>query len=136
MQKEKEKEKEELISSFAYTLLRNELIPELLGKEEQPILYWAGKHLARKYPLSNTDEICDFFSSAAWGNLSVVYLKKNKILFELNPGFNRTSHFQLEAGFLAEQIQNINSCLTEAYEQVKKDAILFTVESNPKDPIK
>ena len=135
MQHAKEKE-EELISSFAYTLLRDELLPELLGKEEQPVLYWAGKHLARKYPLSNTEEICHFFHKAAWGELSVISSKQNKILFELNPRCHRSSHFKLEAGFLAEQVQNMNQCTTETFEQIKKNVVLFTVESNLKDKIR
>ncbi|PWA12294.1 DUF2507 domain-containing protein [Pueribacillus theae] len=135
MQHAKEK-KEELISPFAYTLLRNELLPELLGKEEQPILYWAGKHLARKYPLSSAEEICQFFHEAAWGELSVISSKQSKMLFELNPSYNHSSHFKLEAGFLAEQVQNMNRCTTETFEQIKKDVVLFTVESNLKDKIR
>lgn len=133
MQQTKLKNKQGIQSSFAYTLLRNDLLPELLGKEEETILYWAGKHLARKHPLSSTEEICDFFQKAAWGSLSVIQEKTNKRVFELIPTLPTPTHYKLEAGFLAEQYETMTDCVTETLEQVKRKRVLFTVESNAKE---
>lgn len=127
--------KQESKSPFAYTLLRNDLLPELLGKEEETVLYWAGKHLARKYPLKSSDEICDFFQKAEWGTLSVIQEKSNQLVFELTPSEHPPRHYKLEAGFLAEQYENMTQCVTETFEQVKRKRVLFTVESNLKERI-
>lgn len=136
MQQTKDKKRLDTRSSFAYTLLRNDLLPELLGKEEETILYWAGKHLARKYPLSTTEEICDFFQKAAWGTLSMIQEKTNKLVFELIPNDPAPAHYKIEAGFLAEQYETMTECVTETFEQVKRKRVLFTVESNTKEPIR
>ena len=34
-------------------ILRDALIPELLGEDKGAIGYWAGKSLARKFPIGN-----------------------------------------------------------------------------------
>ena len=39
------------VSLFGHELIRNDLLHELLGKDAPEILYWAGKKLARQYPL-------------------------------------------------------------------------------------
>jgi len=121
---------QDMESSFAYALLRNDLLPELLGQEEQTILYWAGKHLAKKYPLSSFDEICDFFQKARWGALTVVKEKSNSIVFELIPPEPSPRHYKLEAGFLAEQLALMTGQVTETFEQIKRKRVIFTVESN------
>lgn len=132
MQQTKDKNKVTTQSPFAYTLLRNELLPELLGQEEETILYWAGKHLARKHTLSTAEDICHFFETASWGTLTVVQKKQNKIVFELIPNEPSPRHFRLEAGFLAEQYEAMTECVTETFERVKRRHVLFTVESNLK----
>lgn len=58
-----------LVPSFGLELLRDELIPELLGDEAGHILYWAGKSMARKYPLEDFDAIAAFFSKSIMGRL-------------------------------------------------------------------
>ncbi len=136
MQQVKDANQRKTQSSFAYTLMRHDLLPELLGNEEETILYWAGKHLARKYPLSTAEEICDFFQKASWGTLSVLQEKANRLVFELIPNEPVPAHFKLEAGFLAKQYETITACITEAFDEVKKKRVLFTVESNAKEPIR
>lgn len=130
MQKKKSVVEQEVDTSFAYLLLRNDLLPELLGQEEQTILYWAGKHLAKKYPLSSIDEICNFFQKARWGTLSVAKEKTNTVVFELIPPEPAPNHYKLEAGFLAEQLAMMTERVTETLEQVKRKRVIFTVESN------
>lgn len=129
MQKKQRVIGQEVDSTFAYSLLRNDLLPDLLGQEEETILYWAGKHLAKKYPLSSIDEICDFFQKAGWGTLSVVKEKPNTVVFELIPPDPPPNHYKLEAGFLAEQFAFMRERVTETFEQMKRKSVIFTVES-------
>ncbi len=138
-------EKEELtVPAFAYELLRNILIPELLGKDTSEILYWAGKHLARKFPLMSMDEIIAFFNEAGWGNLSVLKQDKHGIELELTSElitrqFERKAEtrFKLEAGFLAEQVQTQRNVLTEANDEIIKKGkkVHFIVQWDSRDSI-
>ncbi len=130
--------------AFGYELIREVLIPTILGKDYSHMLYWAGKELARKYPLSSTEEMISFFENAGWGNLTVLSLNKNEMEFELSGdlislrlGKDNNCSFQLEAGFIAEQLQTINSYITETHEQIKKRAkkVVFTAKWDHKDKI-
>ncbi|WP_264189832.1 YslB family protein [Bacillus carboniphilus] len=130
--------------AFGYELIRNELISDMLGKQSNQMLYWAGKSLARKYPLSSIEEVQSFFTLAGWGNLSLTTQKKNEVEFELTSPLiskrfqiEKDLTYKLEAGFLAEQIQQMNGSITETYEKMKSRAkkVTFTVKSDVKDPI-
>jgi len=130
------------IPAFGYELVRDILIPEILGKETPDILYWAGKHLARKFPLVSTEEIISFFNKAGWGQLSLCKEDKYRAEFELTSpiiskqfDMNKHSCFKLEAGFLAEQYQNQKKMITEATEELVKrgQKIKFLVQWDLKD---
>ena len=58
------------LNAFAYELLREELLPDLIGNDSDGILYWAGRNLARKYPLETIEEVIQFFEKVGWGTLS------------------------------------------------------------------
>ncbi|WP_097678027.1 YslB family protein [Bacillus massilinigeriensis] len=129
-------------SAFGYELIRDVLLSELLGVSEQDILYWAGKKLARKYPLNNTEEIIDFFHQADWGHLYVREEKRKEIDFELQGELvthrlngNRDITFQLEAGFLAQQFALQKKVTAEAFEHPGRRAgkIRFTVKWDAND---
>ena len=49
------------LNAFAYELLREELLPDLIGNDLDGILYWSGRNLARKYPLEKFKEFFFFF---------------------------------------------------------------------------
>ena len=68
---------------FGYELLREVLLPEILGKDTPEILYWAGKRIARIYPVNTLEEIIEFFNRAAWGDLTLKSENKNEMEFEL-----------------------------------------------------
>lgn len=130
------------LSLFGYELLREQLIPELLGKDTPEVLYWAGKRLARKYPMQSQEEIIDFFARASWGTLLIKKESKDEIEFELTSPLmvsrvkSKAEHFfQLEAGFLAQQIESQKQAVTEAFEHpVKKSQkVQFTVKWDNKD---
>ncbi|WP_429667981.1 YslB family protein [Bacillus gobiensis] len=132
------------VSAFAYELIKEVLIPDLLGSEYPSMMYWAGKNIARKFPLDSWNDIPAFFQEAGWGNLVLVEAKKNRIEFTLDGPLvsNRLKHqkepnFQMEAGFIAEQIQMLNNNIAESYEQIKKrtDKVELTVKWDLKDRV-
>ncbi|WP_040286252.1 YslB family protein [Sporosarcina koreensis] len=103
---------------FGYELLRDHVIPDILGKHEDDILYWAGKEIARKFPVFSVDEVPQFFKEAGWGTLVRVSSGKEEIDYELTDRLESPATedaFSLESGFLAEQHQIANGCLTECY---------------------
>ncbi|MEW9108016.1 YslB family protein [Cytobacillus gottheilii] len=135
---------DETVPAFGYELIREVLLKDLLGKEAPGILYWAGKRLARKYPLASIDEMISFFSSAGWGNLMLLNESKNEMDLELSSAIisarcknDEDCAFQLEAGFIAEQIEQQKGYICEAFEHPKKrkGKVLFTVKWDKKDTI-
>ncbi|WP_027409519.1 YslB family protein [Anoxybacteroides tepidamans] len=132
------------IPAFGYGLIREILIPDLLGKETASILYWAGKQLARRYPLETLGDVILFFEKAGWGPLVVTKETSEELELELTGpiiaarmDINDDCSFQLEAGFLAQQIELQKRCVAEAYEQQKKRAkkVIFTVKWDRKDTV-
>jgi Protein of unknown function (DUF2507) len=132
------------ISGFGYELLRNDLLSELLGKEQHDILYWAGKMIARKYPIATFEEIIAFFDEAGWGTLTVVEEKKQEVHLTLSSELityrnqnKKDVSYQLEAGFLAMQIEQQIDVVAETYEEQNKrgNKVKFQVKWDLKDPI-
>lgn len=130
------------IQPIALELLRDDLLPDLLGKEAGQILYWAGKSLARRYPLDSIEAVFDFFEKACWGTLKITEQKKREMHFELTSPFiskrfqnKQSTTYQLEAGFLAEQIQQQRQVIAETYEDQKKrtEIVHFIVQWDPSD---
>ncbi|MFV8830484.1 YslB family protein [Alkalihalobacterium sp. APHAB7] len=129
---------EQVIPLFGHHLIRNVLMSDLLGKDHENILYWAGKGIARQYPKESLDDIIEFFSTVGWGELTLTKEKKDELILELISPFHREKvpvTYQLEAGFLAEQIENQKKHMTEAIVQEKKDKVLITLKWDLKDPI-
>ncbi|CAM3751497.1 YslB family protein [Mesobacillus zeae] len=131
-------------SAFGYELIRDVLLPDLLGKNEPDILYWAGKKLARKYPLGSMEEIFDFFRYADWGLLSIKEEKRKEMVLELQGELisyrlkeNSNLSFQLEAGFLAQQFAMQKQATAETFEHSgrRSGRIKFTVKWDSSDPL-
>ncbi|WP_045523489.1 YslB family protein [Neobacillus niacini] len=132
------------ISLFGYELIREFILPEILGKDTPEILYWAGKRLARSHPLQSLDEIIEFFTRASWGQLEIKKERKDEIEFELDSPLivsrvkSKAEHyFQIEAGFLAQQIELQKQVIAETFEHPVKKAnkVQFTVKWDRKDTI-
>ncbi|MGX1899925.1 uncharacterized protein DUF2507 [Thermolongibacillus altinsuensis] len=132
------------VPAFGYELIRQVVFPSMFGKDTSFILYWVGKELARKYPLQTIEEIISFFEKAGWGTLTLLEEKKDEYEFELNGPLVSTRFdwgdsctFQLEAGFLAQQIEQQKRQIAETYEQQKKKSktVYFTVKWDRKDHI-
>jgi predicted hydrocarbon binding protein len=134
-----------VVSAFGYELIRDILLPELLGKEAPEILYWAGKRIARQFPLENLDEIRAFFQKASWGTLIITNESKNELELELIGDIisqrlqsGKDISFQLEAGFIAQQIEQQKEVVAEAFEHPRKKGskVQFTVKWDKKDIVK
>ncbi len=130
------------IPLFGYELVRDHILRSVLGKHEEEVLYWAGKELARKFPLFTLDEAPLFFEQAGWGTLSIEKEEKDEIIYILSGETDilkvEERCFRIEAGFLAEQIQKINGFLTECYEEKssKQGVVKFNVKWDLKEPIR
>lgn len=74
----------ETTSLFGYELIRDVLIPNLLGTDTHEILYWAGKELARQYPLQNRQDISRFFDKAGFGLIELNKEQRNKQIYTLD----------------------------------------------------
>ena len=107
------------------TLIRDALIPDILGKDNN-ILYWAGRRLARLFPLAKDEELPIFFEQANWGKLERVKAKKEQQYFELT-------------GQIVETRQKLNSAcefLIEAIIDKKTHGtVTILVQVDTKDPL-
>lgn len=129
-------------STLAVALIRDALLPEILGADNN-ILYWAGKRLARNFPIAKDEEIPVFFEQADWGELKRIKSKKDQQYFQLTGDvvkmrqkLNPRSEFLLEAGFLAETIQNQLGFITEVVIDKKThDSVTFLAQIDSKDAI-
>lgn len=122
------------VSAFGYEILRDYVLPTILGKHEGDVLYWVGKDLARKFPCSDLQLIVSFFEDTGWGVLSLEKELKDGYIFHLTnePDLLNIEKrkFRLEAGFIAEQIQIFKGFLTECYDEKKEksNVIQLTVK--------
>ena len=105
---------------FINQLYRDFLLPTILGDDNAPILYWAGKRIARHYDLANFEDLSDFFAMAEFGKLEKVKERRSSITFELSgqtveDRLNSDSkEFSLESGMIAEAVQKETERVTES----------------------
>ena len=121
------------------------MLPNILGKDASHILYWAGKDLARKVSSSKTSMKFLISLSKPGGAIYRLNGKGKQMLeFELTSPIvkerikkREQSTFQIEAGFLAQQVEQQKKVVAEAYEHPKKRAgkVIFTVKWDNRDNI-
>lgn len=135
-------EKKDLATLVGYETLRDLLLPELLG-DNPDILYWAGKKLAREFNLAKDEDLPIFFHQAGWGTLERLKAHQQKQLFKVSGPIvalrlKKNAEFQLEAGFLAETIQNQLGFVVEAIiknQDLRHGSVTILVQQDPEDPI-
>ncbi len=129
------------ITQFGYELIRDHVLSSILGKNEEDILYWSGKELARKFPLYELEEAIPFFHEAGWGDLTIDKVSASEAFCTLtgDPEILKFDQrcFRLEAGFLAQNQQKCSGFLTECYEEkkVKQGQVKFHIKWDLKDKI-
>lgn len=104
---------------FGQLMLRDLLLPDLLGKETEAITYWAGRSLARRLPV-NEDDLPELFTRVGFGTLTPAASKKHQRVYTLSGTTVATRmanftepDFRLEAGFLAQSLQQAFGCVVE-----------------------
>lgn len=129
------------VPSFGYEIIRDYLLPSILGKHEKDVLYWAGKDLARKFPCTDIQLIISFFQDAGWGVLTLEKEEKDGYVFHLTNDADllkiEERSFRLEAGFIAQQIQALQGCLTECFDEKreKQQQVIFTLKWDQKEKV-
>jgi len=115
-------------------MLRDVLLPSILGTETDGILYWAGKDIARQFPVDSDDKLISLFHQLSLGTLSLIKKNSKQQIWELAGDEiidrSKLSHatFNFEAGLIAQQIEFQTNMVTEASVEVeKKKAIQITV---------
>lgn len=131
------KELEQLNSSGAgYDILRYIGLPELFGEEKETLLYFLGRNLARRFEFNSLEDLRLFFEKMGLGVLDLVKEKKNlKTFYLLSDAVvaklqsNIETDFRLEAGIIAEVMQQLEGvdceCIESIHRRVKQ--VEFTV---------
>ncbi|MFC4760274.1 YslB family protein [Fructobacillus durionis] len=123
-------------NAFASLLLRDGLLQNLLTDDYANITYWAGKELARQFPLESIGELSEFFDNASFGTLEIAYQGESEQQWVLagpvvadRLSLNRQADFSLETGFLAQQVEMQNQAISEGYFQVvnRKNSVTITI---------
>ena len=134
----------EQTTMFGYALIRDTLLPDLIG-DNANILYWSGKKLAREFLLATEEDLPLFFKQANWGELKKVKSDKKQQTFKLEGTIvkqrlknNSKANFLLEAGFIAETIQNQRGFISETIikdTDKRKSIVTFLNQLDPNDTI-
>ncbi|MFD0897055.1 YslB family protein [Loigolactobacillus binensis] len=126
--------------TLGYELLRDILLPDLLGQEAPGILYWAGKDLARRLPLSQLADLPTFFTQFNFGDLTLSQQVKNRYIYQLSgPQIERrqkafsNADFQLETGFVAQQIQQLTQTIAEGQLEFDHNQITIIIQTDHTD---
>ncbi|MCD7124557.1 YslB family protein [Limosilactobacillus caviae] len=93
--------------------MRDVILPAILGKETDEMLYWIGKDLARVYPVATTEDLIHLTNQLDFGrlalrkksNTSQVWRLSGVIVKERIQRNEEETSFGLECGFLAQEIE-------------------------------
>lgn len=131
-------------TTLGMEMLRDLLLPSLLGNNED-IMYWSGKLLARKLFLASKSDLRLFFKHAGLGELKLIKSKKNTSTYELSGepvklrlSLNQEPDFKLEAGFIAETCQLHDQIVTEGkIDKINSDnnTVTIIIQNDEHSPI-
>ncbi len=93
--------------------LRDVILPAILGKETDEMLYWIGKDLARQYPVASSQDLITLTHQLGLGDLSLQKHTKTSQLWQLGGPIvasrikkdEENTSFGLECGYLAQEIE-------------------------------
>ncbi|WP_054750869.1 DUF2507 domain-containing protein [Lacticaseibacillus thailandensis] len=119
-------------------LLRDLMLPELLGERAEGILYFAGRSLAAHLNVPE-DQIASTFAAMGFGELSPEKIKNKVRTYTLGgPVVNQRLHlrgnatdFRLEAGFLAQLVQQALGHTVEGACENHHDHVILTLSVDP-----
>ncbi len=106
-------------------VLRYVGLPRLLGHENDTLLYFFGRELARQIQGETLEDLPYIFHKLQWGNLEIIKEKKNEYTFHLMADeiverlkSPLATEFRIEAGFIAETLQHLFQRHCECVEKV------------------
>lgn len=113
--------------TIGYDILKYVSLPNVFGAENEAIMYYVGRDLARKLEMRSIDDLFYLFEKFRWGKLELIKQKKNEMTFHLMSDdiVHRLRSpldidFRLESGFLAEAIQKLYERQCECTEKVNE----------------
>lgn len=111
---------------FGQQMLRDVLIPNLLGSKTSGIMYFAGRDLAPRVPVTD-EQIPDLFAKLGLGTLAMTKNKVKVRTYTLSGDVVAAriknfpdADFQFEAGLIAQLVQQVLGMTTEAASNVDK----------------
>lgn len=120
--------------------LRDVILPAILGKETDEMLYWIGKDVARQFPVNSPEDLQLITSQLGFGELSLQKKTATSQLWKLAGPIvqeriaqnDEQTSFGLETGFLAQEIEFQLMTVAEAeVSELKKDAVFIEVKNDP-----
>lgn len=122
--------------------LRDVILPAILGKEADEMLYWIGKDIAREFPVGSPEDLQLITSQLGFGDLSLQKKTTTSQLWRLGgqsvkerieQNGEQTS-FGLEMGFIAQEIEFQLMTVAEAeISELKKDCVFIEVKNDPQN---
>lgn len=138
-----QKRYDQLINSqrgFVSATMRDVLLPAILGKETDGILYWIGKDLAREYPVQTIDDLTLLTTQLGLGDLKLVKDSNLQHTFELSGPIveerlaldKEKTSFTLEAGFIAQELEFQLGTVTEAeVDSIRHKTVRIFAQNDP-----
>lgn len=120
---------------FGTVLIKDILLNNIFEEDASDILYFAGRDLARSFSSNTLLGVQEFFDNANWGDLKMNKQEATKQTWELSGeaiaaryAAVEQPNFYMEAGFIAQQIQQQLGKHTDAtYELNKNNSVIFTL---------
>lgn len=120
--------------------LRDVILPAILGKETDEMLYWIGKDLARQYPVASPAELITLTHQLGLGELTLEKHSPTSQLWRLGGPIvagrikkdNEETSFGLECGFLAQEIEfQLGSVVEAKINDRHHDTVNILLENDP-----
>lgn len=122
--------------------LRDVILPAILGKETDEMLYWIGKDVARQFPVGSLEDLQLLTNQLGFGQLSLEKKNNTSQLWKLEGPLvkeriqenGEQTSFGLESGFLAQEIEFQLMTVAEAkINELKKDCVFIEVKNDPQN---
>lgn len=138
-----QKRYDQLINSqrgFMGATIRDVILPAILGKETDGILYWIGKDLAREFPVASIDDLILLTAQLGFGDLELIKDTPLQHTFKLSGPLvqerltidKEKTSFTLEAGFIAQELEFQLGTITEAeVDSIKHKEVRIFAQNDP-----
>lgn len=119
--------------------MRDVILPLILGKETNGILYWIGKDLARQYPVQSIEDLTTLVGQLGLGTLALASNRGTTFTWKLSGPVvaerislqKEHTSFTLEAGLIAKELEYQLGRVTEASVlEMKKDSVTIVAEAD------